>query len=132
MESTSLRVLIIDDSDLSCALLGVILRSDNYDIVGVAHDAKTGIQLAKTSRPDIVLLDIVMPEMSGLEAIAPIKTVTNDALILMVSGIDDGEMVDKAIQLGANGYVIKPFNSASVIQTMAEVKEKFVLARAVS
>ena len=127
----SLTILIIDDSDLSCALLSVILRSDNYNIVGIAHDASSGIQMARTHKPDVVLLDIVMPGISGLEAIAPIKAAVPDAMVLMVTGADDSEMVTSAIQKGANGYIIKPFNTASVIGTMRKVKEKFVLAKPV-
>jgi two-component system chemotaxis response regulator CheY len=130
MEPASLRILIIDDSDLSCALLSVILRSDNYTIVGIAQDATTGIKLAQSSQPDVVLLDIIMPEISGLDAIKPIKAAAKNALVLMVSGVDDGDMVTQAIEQGANGYIIKPFNSDSVIKTMKKVKEKFVLAHA--
>ncbi len=127
----SLRVLIIDDNELTCSLLSVILRSGNYTIVGVAHDAKTGIEIAREHQPDVVLLDIVMPEITGLVAIKLIKAVAKDALILMVSGVDDGDTVTKAIELGANGYVVKPFNSTTVIETMKKIKNKFVLSHAV-
>ncbi len=131
MESSSLRILIVDDSDLSCALLSVILRSDNYNIVGIAHDATTGIQMAKAQKPDVVLLDIIMPGVSGLDAIEPIKAILPNVTILMVSGADDADVVTTAIQRGAQGYIVKPFNSASVIGTMRKVKEKFVLAKPV-
>ena len=131
MESGSIRILIVDDSDLSCALLSVILRSDNYDIVGVAQDAKSGISLAKTHQPDVVLLDIVMPGISGIDAIAPIKAAAPNTTILMVTVADDADMVTAALDRGANGYIIKPFNSDSVIGTMRKVKEQFVLAKPV-
>jgi YesN/AraC family two-component response regulator len=129
MQSSSIKIVIIDDSDLSCGLLSVILRSDNYDIVGVAHDANSGIKMVQTYQPDIVLLDIVMPGISGLDAIVPIKAAAPNATILMVTGEDDSDMVTTAIKSGANGYIIKPFNSASVIGTMRKVKEKFVLTK---
>ena len=103
MDVQSVRILIIDDSDLSCALLSVILRSDNYNIVGIANDAATGIKLAQTHKPDVILLDIVMPEVSGLESIAPLRKILPDVAIVMVSGVDDNDMVTSAIQLGANG-----------------------------
>jgi len=131
MELTSLRILIIDDSDLSCALLGVILRSDNYTIVGVANDANTGLSLALSEKPDVIFLDIVMPEKSGLEVLVPLRKSLPDAAIVMVSGVEDNDMVTSAIQLGANGYIIKPFNTSSVIGTMRKIKEKFVVAKPV-
>jgi len=131
MDVTSLRILIIDDSDLSCALLSVILRSDNYNIVGIANDAATGIKMAQTHKPDVIFLDIVMPDISGLDALPALKKSMPNAAIVMVSGVDDNDMVTSAIQLGANGYIIKPFNTASVIGTMKKVKEKFILAKPV-
>lgn len=131
MDLTSLRILIVDDSDLSCALLSVILRSDNYTIVGVANDARTGIEMAQLHKPDVVFLDIVMPVVSGLDAIGPLRKALPDVAIIMVSGVDDNDMVTTAIQLGANGYIIKPFNSASVVGTMRKLKEKFIVAKPV-
>jgi len=131
MDLTSLRILIIDDSDLSCALLGVILRSDNYTIVGVANDANTGLKLALSEKPDVIFLDIVMPDKSGLEVLVPLRKSLPNAAIVMVSGVDDNDMVTSAIQLGANGYIIKPFNTSSVIGTMRKITEKFVIAKPV-
>ena len=131
MDLTSLRILIVDDSDLSCALLSVILRSDNYTIVGIANDASTGIKMAQSYKPDVVFLDIVMPVVSGLDAIGPLRAALPDVAIIMVSGVDDNDMVTTAIQLGANGYIIKPFNSASVVGTMRKLKEKFIVAKPV-
>ena len=132
MPSTSIRVLIIDDSDLSCALLSVILRSDDYVIVGIAHDTESGLNLARLHKPNVVLLDIIMPGESGLDAIKPLKAIVPKASILMVTGVDDADIVTEAIQNGANGFIVKPFNSASVISTMRKVKEKFVVVGPVS
>ena len=128
MESSAVRILIIDDSDLCCSILSIILRSDNYKIVGIANDADAGVKLAQACKPDIIMLDIVMPGVSGIEAIQPIKAVAPNALVLMVSGIEDNDMVVQAIQAGANGYIIKPFNSESVINTMKKIKDKFIVA----
>lgn len=129
MESSAVRILIIDDSDLCCSILSIILRSDNYKIVGIAHDAEAGKKLAHEKKPDVIMLDILMPGVSGIDSIKPIKALAPDALILMVSGIDDNDMVVQAIQSGANGYIIKPFNSESVIKTMKDIKDKFIVAK---
>jgi two-component system chemotaxis response regulator CheY len=124
MKFTSLRILIVDDNDLSCALLSVILRSDHYNIVGVAHDATTGIKMAQTHKPDVIFLDIVMPEISGLDAIHPIREILPNVAIVMVSGLDDNDLVTSAIQLGANGFIVKPFSTATVIGTIRKIREK--------
>ncbi len=131
MDLNSLRILIIDDSDLSCALLSVILRSDNYNIVGIANDGDSGVKMAQSQKPDVIFLDIVMPGVSGIDVLVKLRKVLPNAAIVMVSGVDDNDMVTSAIQLGANGYIIKPFNSASVVGTMRKIKEKFVLAKPV-
>lgn len=131
MESIALRILIIDDSELAHLLLNVILRADDYTIVGAAYDAATGIRLAQELCPDVILLDIMMPDVSGLRALGTLRAMLPTVLILMVSGIDDNAVVNRAIELGASGYIIKPFNTLSIIETMSAIKDKFVLAKAV-
>ncbi len=131
MDSSSLRVLVIDDSELSCTLLSVILRSADYRIVGVANDAKTGIRLAAECKPDIIFLDIVMPGETGFEALVKLRKSLPGATIVMISRLDECDMVTAAIQLGANGYVHKPFNSSTIFGTMKKMESKFVIARPV-
>lgn len=126
LPSAPLRILIVDDSELSRALLCVILRGA-YSVVGQADSVASALQLAQRLQPDVIMLDIMMPGELGLEAIRPLKQMLPDVVILMVSGSDDDDSVRQAIEHGANGFVIKPFNSRSVLETMQQIKEKFTL-----
>ncbi len=81
-------------------------------------------------RPDIVLLDVVMPKLNGLEALAKIKSSAHQPMILMVSSAEEDGIVEEALRLGASGYILKPFNTASVIETLNEARENFTVRNA--
>jgi two-component system chemotaxis response regulator CheY len=127
--SGPLRILIVDDNDLSRALLGVILRGDEFDIVGEAGDADTGLALAIKLAPEVILLDVMMPGTLGLDAIRSFKQLLPKAAVMMVSAQDDDECVQHALREGANGYVIKPFNTQSVLQTIRELRTSFTVGQ---
>lgn len=114
------NVLIIDDNDIFRTLLRTILRGDEYEVVGEATNAKKGIELALTLAPDIVCLDNMMPEMSGLEALREIRPKLPKTLIMMVTGSTDRETVQAALQGGANGYIVKPYNSGRVLGALEQ------------
>ena len=113
-------VLIIDDNEISRMLLRGILRGDDYEIVGEATSGKNGIELALKLKPDIVCLDNMMPEISGLEVLREIRPKLPQALILMVTGSTDRETVQAALQGGANGYIVKPYNAGRVLDALAQ------------
>lgn len=127
LPSAPLRILLVDDSELSRALLCVILRGAAYSVVGQADSVASALQLAQRLQPDVVMLDIMMPGELGLDAIRPLKQMLPQVTILMVSGSDDDDSVRLAMEHGAHGFVIKPFNSRSVLETMQQIKEKFTL-----
>ena len=118
------NVLIIDDNDISRMLLHSILRGDGYEIVGEATSAKKGIELALNLKPDIVCLDNMMPEISGLEVLLEIRPKLPQTLILMVTGSTDRETVQAALQGGANGYIVKPYNSGGVLDALEQALAK--------
>lgn len=124
MQLTSPRILVIDDSEFSCELLTIILNSENYQVSGVANEALTGIELALTLQPDVIFLDIVMPGMSGLEAILPLKKNVPNADIVMVSGDGDQSQVDCAMQRGALAYLTKPFDIADILSVMKSIQSR--------
>jgi two-component system, chemotaxis family, chemotaxis protein CheY len=112
------RILIADDNAVMRAVLRTILRDEGFDVVAEAADGAAAIQMAKRLKPDIVCLDIVMPKSDGLQALQEIRTELPETLVLMISGNADRESVEAAISGGAFGYILKPFNSARVIETM--------------
>lgn len=117
-----LRVVIIDDYDMSRTLLGIILRGGQFDVVGEAGDGKAGVEVCLRLKPDLVLLDIVMPIMSGIEALEVIHAHLPETLVFMVTGNDD-EVVKQAIAIGATGYILKPFNATSVLETLNQARD---------
>lgn len=117
------RALIVDDDTMSRRILRGILL-DEYEIVGEATNGKKGIELALELKPDIVCLDNVMPEMSGLDVLRAIRAQLPQTLILMVTGSADRETVQAALQGGADGFVIKPFNSGRVLTALEQALAK--------
>jgi YesN/AraC family two-component response regulator len=126
-ESRGLKVVIVDDYDMTRTLLRIILRGERFNIVGEAIDGEQGIEMCKKFQPDIVLLDVVMPKMNGIEALKKIRALEHQPMVLMVTSAEEESIVTEAMQLGASGYIVKPFNTASVIDTMNEAREKFVV-----
>ncbi|MES2049155.1 MAG: response regulator transcription factor [Pseudomonadota bacterium] len=119
-----IRVVIIDDYDMTRMLLRIILEGDHYEVVGEAGDGKEGVEISVKLQPDLILLDVNMPVMNGLEALQKIHLELPGAIVLMVTGEDDVELVNQAILSGASGFIIKPFNSDSVRDTLRDVSGK--------
>ena len=112
------KVLIVDDNDLMRSLLRGILRSESYQIIGEAKNGKLALEFIEKTKPDIVFLDVMMPEMDGLETLQAIKKESPEIIVVMITGNPSQENVDESIQNGANGFIIKPFNSAKVLDTL--------------
>jgi two-component system, chemotaxis family, chemotaxis protein CheY len=112
------KVLIVDDNDLMRTLLRGILRSENYQIIGEAKNGAQALDFIEKIKPDIVFLDVMMPEMDGLEALQNIKSKYPKTIVIMITGNPSKENVQESIQGGASGFIIKPFNSAKVLDTL--------------
>ena len=123
-----LQVLIIDDNELTRSLLKVILRGSVYHVAGEAVDASSGLAMAKALRPNIILLDNNMPNGNGIDIIKPLKIALPWVEILMVTTHSEEEIIQAAMEQGASGFVIKPFNTQSVLGTIAKASKRFVLA----
>lgn len=103
-----MRVLIIDDDKIVCSSLKIILASDkDVEVVGIGYNGKEGIQLYEELKPDILLMDIRMEEMSGLEAGEVILKNYPDARILYLTTFLDDDYIIKALNIGAKGYMLK-------------------------
>ena len=120
MNSTSSqKVLIVDDNDLMRTLLRTILRSNRYEVIGEARNGVDALELAERLRPDIICLDILMPEIGGLEALQTIRAMHPEIVVVMVTGSPSVDNVREAIQGGASGFIIKPFNAGKVLDTVS-------------
>jgi len=108
-------VLVVDDDHMMREMLKLILHTDDYPVVGEAANGKSAIALCASLKPGLVLLDIRMPEMDGLEALEEIRKVSPATTVIMVSAEATMDRVREAIQKGAAGFVVKPLNAASVL-----------------
>ena len=116
------RVLLIDDNaDHLRGVKELVTLESSYDVVGATTSANIGINLAKKYRPDIILMDINMPEKDGLQAIQEIEKLDMDIKVIALSGYDDSDLIFRAMKLGAKGYILKTMASAQLIYAMDEV-----------
>lgn len=120
---SDISVLIVDDNDMTRETLRVVLHHVGYQIVGEAGDGDVAFDQAMRLQPDLILLDVVMPRVSGLEALKNIRAEMKNVAILMVSANQDEETVSVATHLGISGYIAKPFKAREVLTTLAEVAQ---------
>jgi DNA-binding NarL/FixJ family response regulator len=120
---TPIRVLIADDHRLFAEALEAILAGDErMTVIGRAGDGEEAVRLTKERRPDVVLMDISMPVMDGIEAARAIKTeLDGEVCILMLTGSNSRADVDRARQAGASGYVTKDRIAAELIDAIVEI-----------
>lgn len=119
------RVVLADDNDMTRALLRGILRGDDhYEVVGEASNGEQAAEMILRLKPDAVCLDVMMPKSDGLEVLRQIKAELPLTVVIMVTGSMERDTVQAAIAGGASGYIVKPFNSAKVLDTIAAALQK--------
>lgn len=121
MPKKTARVIIVDDNDLMRTLLRGILRNEDCLVVGEAKHGLIALELIERHQPDIVFLDVMMPIMDGLEALQDIKKRFPAIRVVMVTGSPSADNVNESISNGASGFIVKPFNTAKVIDTLKRV-----------
>ncbi|MBN2323363.1 MAG: response regulator [Spirochaetes bacterium] len=117
-------VLIVDDSKFMRLILTDILNDCGHTIAGEAGNAKEAVELFKNLKPDLVTLDIIMPEVGGIDAATALKKIMEideSAKVLMVSAMDQEQMISGFISAGACGFLIKPFQRKKVKEAVEKV-----------
>ncbi|MCM3439737.1 response regulator [Metabacillus halosaccharovorans] len=115
------RILIVDDAKFMRMTLSNILKKANHLIVGEAENGIQAVELFKKEKPDLVTLDITMPEKNGIEALKEIKQQYSDAKIIMCSAMGQQKMVVEAIEAGAKDFIVKPFDENRVLEAIDRV-----------
>lgn len=115
------RILIVDDAKFMRITLTNIVKKANHEIVGEAENGREAVRLYRELKPDLVTMDITMPEMSGLDAVKEIKRDFRDAKIIMCSAMGQQKMVVDAIEAGAKDFIVKPFDESQVIDSISRV-----------
>ena len=121
MNKRRISIVIADDNDMMRSILRGMLRGEEYDVIGEARNGLAAVEMAERLKPDIICMDVMMPEKNGIEALVEIKRASPEIEIIMVTGNSDPETVQESIQNGACGFIIKPFNAARVLDTLAKV-----------
>ena len=112
------RILVVDDAAFMRMMIKDILEKNDFEVVGEAADGNEAIEKYKELRPDLVTMDITMPEMDGITALKEIKTIDPSAKIIMCSAMGQQAMVIDAIQAGAKDFIVKPFQADRVIEAI--------------
>lgn len=114
------KILLIDDDKIICESLKIILENNGYEIVAIAYNGREGIELYRENIPDIVLMDIRMPDLSGIDASEIILKEFPEAKILLLTTFNDEEFITRAIKYGVKGYILKD-NFTSLIPSVETV-----------
>lgn len=120
MSPKNISVLVVDDDHLMREMLKAILRSEDYQVVGEASNGEDAVAMCGKLKPTLVLLDIMMPKMDGLQALVEIRKTQPAVKVLMVSGEATMDKVSDAIKKGAAGFVVKPLNAGSVLDRVRD------------
>lgn len=117
----SKRVLIVDDAIFMRMKLKDILEKNGYEVIGEAQNGVEAVEKYKAEKPDLVTMDITMPDMDGVTALKEIKKIDPKAKVIMCSAMGQQSMVMDAIQAGALDFIVKPFDTDRVIKSLNKV-----------
>lgn len=112
------KILIVDDAAFMRMMIKDILVKNGYNVVGEAQDGAEAIEKFKELEPDLITMDITMPEKDGIAALKEIKAMDSNAIIIMCSAMGQQAMVIDAIQAGAKDFIVKPFQADRVIEAI--------------
>ena len=116
-----LRVLIVDDAIFMRKMISDILVENGMEIAGEADTGAKAVEKYAELRPDLVTMDIIMPEMNGIDAVRKIMESDSQAKVVMCSALGQQALVQEAIAAGAKDFLIKPFNAARVVEVIAKM-----------
>lgn len=115
------NILICDDAAFMRMMIKDILTKNGYNVAGEAENGVKAVEKYKEIDPDLVLMDITMPEMDGIQALKEIKKTNANALVIMCSAMGQQAMVIESIQAGAKDFIVKPFQADRVIEAVKKV-----------
>lgn len=108
-----IRVVVVDDSKFMAKQVKALVERMGFEVVGVGFDGHEGVAQYESNRPDVLLLDITMPNMDGVECLQHVRRMDSDARVVMLSAIQDQETIDRCLEYGACGFLKKPIRPGS-------------------
>lgn len=118
-----MKLMLVDDHPLFLEGLQYLLKTHGIDVVGTAYDGKEALIKSRTLKPDIILMDIRMPECSGIDALKLIKAEMPDVKIVMLTTSDEDDDLFEAIKCGASGYLIKNTTAQALVDMLSELEK---------
>ncbi|MBQ8982870.1 MAG: response regulator [Lachnospiraceae bacterium] len=115
------NILICDDAAFMRMMIKDILTKNGYNVVAEAENGAKAVEKYQETKPDLVLMDITMPEMDGIQALKKIKSMDPNASVIMCSAMGQQAMVIESIQSGARDFIVKPFQPDRVIEAVKKV-----------
>ena len=117
-------LLVVDDASYMRRLIGIMAKKGGHEVVGEAQTGIQAVELYSQLSPDLVILDILMPDLNGLEVLKKIKALDANARILMCTASEQSAHVQDALDNGAAGYVVKPFSQDSLNEKITQALAK--------
>jgi two-component system chemotaxis response regulator CheY len=115
------KVLVVDDAIFMRRMIAEILVENGLEVVGEADNGSSAVERYKELKPDLVTMDIIMPEMNGIDAVRQIMVADSHAKIVMCSALGQQALVQEALSAGAKDFLIKPFNPSRVVEVVNKV-----------
>ncbi len=115
------KILIVDDAAFMRMMIKDVLTKNGFTVIGEAENGRIAIEKYNELSPDLVIMDITMPEMNGIEALKGIKALNSSAQVIMCSAMGQQAMVIEAIQSGAKDFIVKPFQADRVCEAVRKV-----------
>lgn len=112
------RILIVDDAAFMRVSIRNILLKNGFEVAGEAENGAIAVQKYAELQPDVVTMDITMPEMTGLDALKEIRKLDPNAKVIMVSALGQEAMVRDAVMAGAKGFIVKPYKEDTIVATL--------------
>jgi len=120
-EMKKVRILLVDDSTYVRTVLGSIITEAGFEVVSEAADGEEAIRKYMSIKPDLVLMDVIMEPMNGVEATKAILNKDPEAKIVMVTVLEDRELFADLMKIGAKGYIMKPFSKDKIAKKIKEI-----------
>jgi len=117
------RVMIVDDAEFMRMVIKDILLMHGHEVVAEVEDGQEAIQIYLEVKPDLVLMDIIMPNMDGKEALKKILAIDPKAKIIMCSSLGHQALITESIKIGAMGFIVKPFESDGMLDVIRKIAE---------
>jgi two-component system chemotaxis response regulator CheY len=117
------KIMVVDDAAFMRVNLKNIIEKDGHTIIAEAEDGSEAIKKYKDKNPDLVTMDVTMPDVDGIEALKKIIEYDNDATIIMCSAMGQKAMVIESIEAGARDFIVKPFNEERVLKVLNKEKQ---------